>query len=899
MLVLSTETATVSGYLYQNLTVQRAQFGSSAQEFFQGISVNYLFSPRVLEQSIDKTATNANFSNTYGLQAGDLLWALTGVKAHEGGNLGYIEVMEYQSDGSVRREMIPECTIYQIPFSLSQATSVSAGALVQTIAKPAYFNPPYIIDSDDTWVTMSRTSDFAVGDIVSDGSSALEVTAINTADSKITLKRLFDEDQDPPYTGYLVKIEGLRLLNSTLDTDVMDPSDSATFSISLHTLVSDFYSPGDFVWICDGSRGLFRVQAVGDYSMDVTPYSIIQGISFSKDKAVLFKYERFDVLNGDALSPGDSVMFTWGYVIFMLFASVDLLNTGGTAQVISSSANEVRLTFTSGGYGPDHTIAWFYDVHFTHQLLPISKKSFATSKLALDIDSTVTRVILFDASGFLAGDSIVIDDEIMTIDNLNGNLLHVSRAQAGTAPAPHKLAASVAWTAPIAKTSSPVSAVTPMTRRDQHLRYIAQQGSIALPSSILQASSSYQDVWAQLDEEIIMIRQPASGVVPEDDRGLRGTSATAHVTNTPYNIPNAVFSWQLNVRSSLLGLSGFSALPVYSMNAAGVIAVSGVHVLSGGAGVTSQPSFQLSLNRFIDSDAQGQAVGGATYSYRPLIQQTYLGVDLTNKFTKRLIRPTVTYPVTYQPWRFPADPLHFQDRMDGYDPSSDSSLLSPTNGSNAINASSPIPHEPGSPVFVLDSFGQMLGDQAVPQQSLSVSDGGAYSYSITSRPSVLDSTWSSPALLIVSTSSATTADMYFNDTIAGSYSNGQKSALLSASSRMFAWKTDPRKLAVIVGASAAAMSTQANASSSTTPAGGQNIGAIIGGVIGGVVGAGLLGLLAYKLLLLKAVGKAVDVEMVPVYLPQAYPALDVEYAAAAAMPVGTPAYGQQPMALGM
>ncbi|EKX33061.1 hypothetical protein GUITHDRAFT_120756 [Guillardia theta CCMP2712] len=880
MLVLSAETATVSGYLYQNLTVQRAQFGSNPDkaDLLEGISVNYLFSPRVLEQEIDKTATNANFSNTYGLQAGDLLWAFPGWD-----NDVYFEVMEYQSDGSVRREMIPDFQGYP------QATSVSSGALVQTIAKPAYLNTRYRTNykscaSPPCEVPLSRVSDLVVGDIVSNGYTlTLEVKAINTKDSTITVTNVFAPTEVVKLSNTestFSKVEGLRLLNSTFKvTDYQ-----ATYSISLTTQVSDFYSPGDFVWICqaDGKNGLFRVEAVADYSMDVTPFTKTQGPSFEKDKAVLYKYERFDVLHGDALYPGDSVMF-----------SADAY--GGTAQVISSSENEVRLKFTAGEYDKKE---FFRNVHWAHQLLPVSKKSFARSKLALDINSTVSRIILFDASGFLAGDSIVVDDEIMTIDNLNGNLLQVSRAQAGTAAAPHKLAASVAWTAPVAKTSSPVSAVTPLTRRDQHLRYIAQQGSITLPSSILQASSSYQDVWAQLDEEIIMIRQPASGTVPADDRGLRGTSAAAHVTNTPYNIPSAVFSWQLNVRSSLLGSSGFSALPVYSMNAAGVIAMSGVHVLSGGAGVTSRPSFQLSLNRLIDGDAQGQAVGGATYSYRPLVQQTYLGVDLTDKFTKRLIRPTVTYPVTYQPWRFPADPLYFQDRMDGYDPSSDSSLLSPINGSNAINASSPIPHEPGSPVFVLDSFGQMLGDQAVPQQSLSVSDGGAYSYSITSRPSVLDSTWSSPALLIVSTSSATKADMYLNDTIAGSYSNGQKTALLSASSRMFAWKTDPRKLAVLVGASSAA-SAPASASSSTTPAGGQSIGAIIGGVIGGVVGAALLGLLAYKLLVPKAVGKAVDEEMVPVYLPQAYPALDVQYAAAAPMPVGTPAYGQQPMAYGM
>ncbi|EKX33066.1 hypothetical protein GUITHDRAFT_120760 [Guillardia theta CCMP2712] len=868
MLVLSAETATVSGYLYQNLTVQRAQFQSNPGKFvfYEGISVNYLFSPRVLEQEIDKTATIANFSNTYGLQAGDLLWAFPGWD-----NDVYFEVMEYQSDGSVRRGMIPD---YR---GSSQATSVLAGALVHTIAKPAYLKYPPTCKVTKRFCTspcevpLSSVSDFAVGDIVSDGYAAFEVKAINTTDSKITATKVFapNEDLNLNFNHRFTKVEGLRLLNSTVSlSDTLD-----TYSITLTTQVSDFYSPGDLVRIGMADldkwglpyykNGLFRVTAVGDYSMDVISFSCSRfacQTTFKQGKAILFKYEKFDVLDGDALFPGDSVMLSGG-------------GYGGTAQVISSSQNEVRLKFTSGEYGTERDDSWIRDAHFTYQLLPVSKKSFARSKLALDINSTVTRVILFDASGFRAGDSIVVDDEVMTIDNLNGNLLQVSRAQAGTAAAPHKLAASVTWTAPVAKTSSPVSAVTPMTRRDQHLRYIAQQGSIALPSSILQASTSYQDVWAQLNEEIILIRQPASGTVPVDDRGLRGTSAAAHVTNTPYNIPNAVFSWQLNVRSSLLGSSGFSALPVYSMNAAGVIAVSGVNVLSGGAGVTSRPTFQLCLNRLIDGDAQGQAVGGAAYSYRPLVQQTYLGVDLTDKFTKRLIRPTVTYPVTYQPWRFPADPLYFQDRMDGYDPSSDSSLLSPTNGSNAINASSPIPHEPGSPVFVLDSFGQMLGDQAVPQQSLSVSDGGPYSYSVTSRPSVLDSTWSSPALLIVSTSSATTADMYLNDTIAGSHSNGQKTALLSASSRMFAWKTDPRKLAVLVGASAAAStiavassaaaSTPANASSSTTPAGGQNIGAIIGGVIGGVVGAALLGLLTYKLITPKAVGEKVHPSLPP------------------------------------
>ncbi|EKX34224.1 hypothetical protein GUITHDRAFT_119573 [Guillardia theta CCMP2712] len=206
--------------------------------------------------------------------------------------------------------------------------------------------------------------------------------------------------------------------------------------------------------------------------------------------------------------------------------------------------------------------------------------------------------------------------------------------------------------------------------------------------------------------------------------------------------------------------------------------------------------------------------------------------------------------------------------MDGFDPASDSSILSPShNSSNAINGSSADPFEPGSPVFVLDSFGHMLGDQAVHQQSMVVSDGATYSYSISSRPSVLDSVWSSPLLLIVSTSSPTSVDLFLNDTVAGGYSNGQHTALLSSSTRLFVWKTDPRKLSVLAGPASSAASSASFTSS--TPAPGVNVGAIVGGVIGGIVGAAGLGLLAYKLFAQKKVAKSADVEMAPVYESQA------------------------------
>ncbi|EKX35650.1 hypothetical protein GUITHDRAFT_118136 [Guillardia theta CCMP2712] len=864
MLVLSTETARVSDYLYQNLTVARAQFQTTASLFSPGLPLTLVSSPRIVEQMLSKTDTIPVFSTSTDLQAGDLL------RVSSASNEWQIEVMEYQSDGSVLRGLIPDY------FGRSQASSISAGALVQTIAQPAYLSPPYCTSKSGSDLNMTSVSSFAVGDIVSDGIAVYNVTAINVGSSQMTVESLYVSGAtplcstkfgDPP--SYVVKTEGLRVLSSAVKVDQGNflQEYPFLFSINLQTVVSDFYAPGDFVWIADKSTsrsGIFVVEDVGNYSLNVSVFSLDKQdepqINFGIGTAVLYKYERFDVINGTALSPGDIVLFSW-------------LFQGGTGQIISATENEIRLKITGARYyflkTPSRSSLYWRinDLCKTFQLLPVSKTSYARSKLALAINSEVNTMTLFDASGFRVGDSFTVDQEVMTIDNLNGNLIQVKRAQRGTSAASHALDALVEWTAPLSAASPQVSSVTPLLRRDQHLRYISQVGPITLPSSIQQLSS-YQNVWAELDEEIILIRQPASGIVKASDRGLRGTAAAAHVSNTTYNVPNAFFSWLFSFKSSLPGASGFSALPVYDMNAAGVIALSGVHVLSGGSRVTSEPTLELTLNRFIENEARGQSVAGPSYSYRTLIQQTFLQVDLSDKFTGRLIRPSLNYPVAYQPWRFPADPLYFQDRMDGFDPASDSSILSPShNSSNAINGSSADPFEPGSPVFVLDSFGHMLGDQAVHQQSIVVSDGATYTYSISSRPSVLDSVWSSPPLLIVSTSSPTSVDLFLNDTVAGGYSNGQHTALLSSSTRMFVWKTDPRKLAVLAGPASAAASSASFTSS--TPAPGVNVGAIVGGVIGGIVGAAGLGMLAYKLFAHKKVAKSADVEMAPVYESQA------------------------------
>ncbi|EKX52871.1 hypothetical protein GUITHDRAFT_101325 [Guillardia theta CCMP2712] len=832
MLVLSVETARISGYLYQNLTVARAQFQTTATLIGRGFPITLSSSPRILQQSLSPTATNPVFSNSTGLQAGDILWAFPTQ------NEGNIEVMEYQSDGSVLRGLIPDYG------GRSQVASVSKGAIVQTISQPAYFSPPYCTSNNGSLLNMTGISKFAVGDIVSDGLTAYNVTAIDAGLSQIKVESLYVPGASPSCSqqknailSYIVKMEGLRVLSTSWSleeqTFLVDPS--VVHTINLQTMVSDFYSAGDFVWIADkstSSSGLFQVEYVGNYSLNVTVYTIPRSTvgklyNFEKDTAILYKYERFDVTNGTALSPGDSVLFTW-------------LLAGGTGYIISSTENEIRMKITAGKYVVNNPspnsysyYSYFHDMYENLLLIRVSKTSYARSKLALAIDSTVNTINLFDASGFRAGDNFIIDQEVMTIENLNGNLLLVKRAQQGTLAAPHAFDALVEWKAPVSATSSQVSSVTPLFRRDQHLRYISQLGPITLPSSIQQLSS-YQNVWAELDEEIILIRQPALGIVKASDRGLRGTAVAAHVSNTTYNIPNAIFSWLFSFRSNLPGNSGFAALPVYEMNAAGVIALSGVHVLSGGSRVTSEPALKLILNHFLENEARGQSIAGPLYSYRTLIEQTFL-----------------------------------QDKMDGFDPASDSSILSPShNSSNAINASSPNPFEPGSPVFVLDSLGQMLGDQAVPQQSLSVSDGAAYFYSIISRPSVLDSVWSSPPLLIVSTSSPTSVDLFLNDTVAGLYSNGQKTALLSSSTRMFVWKTDPRQLAVLAAPVSSAASSAS--SSSSSPAGGLNVGAIVGGVIGGIVGAAVLGLLAYKFVGNGKVAKSADVEMAPVYAPQAY-----------------------------
>ncbi|EKX33065.1 hypothetical protein GUITHDRAFT_120759 [Guillardia theta CCMP2712] len=141
-------------------------------------------------------------------------------------------------------------------------------------------------------------------------------------------------------------------------------------------------------------------------------------------------------------------------------------------------------------------------------------------------------------------------------------------------------------------------------------------------------------------------------------------------------------------------------------------------------------------------------------------------------------------------------------------------------------------------------------------------------------------------------------EVYLNNTVAARALGGQLSGLTSSSSRFILWKTQSRKVSTTLPSSTPASPSATTAT--TTPAGSSiNVGAIVGGVIGGVAGAALLGFLAYKLLAPATVVKSPVEEMVPVYLPQTYPVLPVDYASAAPMPLQTPVYGQQPMAYGM
>eukprot|EP00960_Hanusia_phi_P067433 766629-Hanusia_phi.AAC.4 len=428
--------------------------------------------------------------------------------------------------------------------------------------------------------------------------------------------------------------------------------------------------------------------------------------------------------------------------------------------------------------------------------------------------------------------------------------------------------------------------------------------------------------------------------------------------------------------------------------------------------------------------------------------------------SSQLVIPSIDYPVMYEPATYSADPLYYQDRMDGFNWMTSTATFN--QGANIMNASS---SSYSSPMYLLDSFGQMLGDHMTKSQKLVISSyslqsasttvtslitqpaGSAMqtSVSVEQQSSIIGSVWGrraqvysphlgrpitsvtpsgtekpnsitknisstdtgftvalapfipndyirvddevmmvktvtgneitvvrgqrntyasahtsgtalysdcigrlyaqpeyeggEPAVLnfdgttvsvlnggsgynskvkIYGCGSASRCDgstalqntcslsfsatlgspvneLYFNNTIAARSLAGQINGISSSSSRFMIWKTVSRKVSPVVVSSAP--SPPGAGSSTTTPSGGTNVGAIVGGVIGGVAGAALLGFLAYKFLAPAAVAKAPVEEMVPVYLPQTYPVLPVEYGSAAPMPGSVPVVSPQPQVM--
>eukprot|EP00960_Hanusia_phi_P058236 763823-Hanusia_phi.AAC.1 len=347
--------------------------------------------------------------------------------------------------------------------------------------------------------------------------------------------------------------------------------------------------------------------------------------------------------------------------------------------------------------------------------------------------------------------------------------------------------------------------------------------------------------WAQIDNEVVLLAGVDSPTTILS-RGARGTAALAHAQGAAVSIPSSIFSLSFSLESTLFNSFGISIRPSYNMNAAGVLGLSDFMIVKGGAGLRDKPLFDFRMNRYMDASGNLQNTDARiqeAHVFTSLTNHSFLHVDLTKTFTKRLIDAKLQYPAVYNPYRFGNNPLYFQDRMDGFDHLSPSSFLSRT--SNAINASSTYRNEPGSPVYILDAYGHLLGDDTVQSQRLSID-----SYSIVNEPSVLGSFWSKPSLLFTLTTSSDTT-MYLHDTIASQYSNGQMTAQISSSVRMFVSKTNARQLKVIP-LSSATSAPSASSPSTSTPSdkAGVPIGAIVGGVVGGVVGALLIGFIAWK-----------------------------------------------------
>eukprot|EP00960_Hanusia_phi_P016201 477399-Hanusia_phi.AAC.2 len=868
MMLVSDVQSVRNEYLMQNVTVVRGQVNTQALSSVDaGMPVSYVFNPKYLMSAISSSATSFSVSDMNGIQAGN-----------------YLRLTNY--DGS-KEEVVKYLGNNQFARGAANTTAIPfiKNSTLQEVDKPTVVN--FVNDSvkgqdflsNETVIDLSAVTGIHVGDNVVLDAIAYNVT--NVQSNKLSVWPLFS--LQPVTKSHFARIGPGSTIYVVEDVRLLHSSSSNVFT--LNSTVQGTYNVGDFVRVDSSTREttkpykmsaiiseIFQVTAVGMYTLTVDHAPSKVSVEFPT--TVLYKYNKVGVLDVASFAPGEYVE---------IGNELD--------QVVAVGSHILTINRLSS--------STYWSLHEGKDLVTLqSRTSFQRTTVAKKIYASNTTIVLNDASGFRINDFISVDGEAMQIKNLNGNNLQVTRGLQSTTPSEHAEGLTVRWlSTPAVSTSLTATAIA---RRSAHLRYVGTS-AITLPASV-----TAKNVWAQLDQEIFFI--PGAGDV--QNRGMRGTAIAAHVTGTPYNFPNNLFSLQFDVITPSIKSSNINTVPVYAMNAAGVWTISGFSVLSKGSSVMSPPTLRLSMNRYLEN-GDGSNLPGVDsaystknpYSFQVLTSQPFLQVDLQNQYTQKLIKSSVEYPEIYAPSQFTGDQLYFQDLMDGFDTSSESTLLTPS--SNILNASSTEKYEPATPVYAMDSFGQLIGESPSQYQTVKIA---TYQQTITNRPAVLDSVWSSSPLLVIDSPAYQSVTMYLNDTIVGKFANGQRSAVMSSSTRMFVWKTDPRKLAVTTSSS----STSSTATTTTTtPSSSTNVGAIVGGVIGGVVGAALLGFLAYKFLTPAAV-KAPAEEMVPVYLPQTYPVLPVEYGAAAPMPGSlpvtspmpmpvnaSPMYGHQPLAYGM
>ncbi|EKX37841.1 hypothetical protein GUITHDRAFT_115981 [Guillardia theta CCMP2712] len=377
---------------------------------------------------------------------------------------------------------------------------------------------------------------------------------------------------------------------------------------------------------------------------------------------------------------------------FMLVASVD--TTANTLSVYRG------YTQAEGTETPSHPAA---------ALVGLFNPKAAVAKTSASITATATTLPVFTTRGFTANTYIQIGNEIMLITALNTGSFTILRAQAYTQAASH--ASGAEYTAVSVETVSllPIALNTDLSISDT----LISMGPNAGKTGTLPA----QGTNILVEQEVIYVlslNKSASTITVS--RGQQGTTAAAHNANA--EIVLSISAQYLS--ETIIGATG--VLQSISGSNSGLYA----RPLITNPGTTdATPMLYLDGIAVISSPSKLQKA--------PVLSLNYLAPALTPfGVNQDLIVSSLSYPVIYNPAKYSTDPLYYQDRMDGYD------LMRPNSpvlesSSNRINGT--------SPVYILDSFGQMLGDHVVGSESIAVTLQARTS-AISTNP-VLSSTASS------------------------------------------------------------------------------------------------------------------------------------------------------------